>query len=76
MADEGYAGEYSPRIIDKGSLVDLRKIAGPSPALGKKWVMVNLDTGELKWYQARKRSYGYGGGGGYRPSYRPQYRKY
>lgn len=58
MADQGYQGEYSPTIIDKGSLVDLRKIAGPAPVTGKHWVMVDLDTGVLKWYQSRKRSFG------------------
>lgn len=57
MADEGMLGQYNPMIIDPGSLMDLRKIAGPPPFVGKKWVMVNLDTGELKWYRSTKRRY-------------------
>lgn len=69
MADIGYEGQYMPMVVPSGSLNELQKLAGPPPALGKKWFMVNLSTGECKWYQSQrrssggyrqKRSYGYG----------------
>jgi len=51
--DVGFAGSYSPNIIGEGSLNELRNLAGPAPADGKHWVMVDLKTGELKWYKRR-----------------------
>lgn len=59
MADIGMEGIYAPMVADPGTLTDLRKLAGPPPALGKKWFMVNLFSGECKWYQSstRKSSY-------------------
>lgn len=62
---EGMEGRYQPMMIDQGALMELRDVAGPPPVQGKKWVMINLDTGELKWYRAARRR-SYGGGGGYR----------
>lgn len=57
-ADVGYAGAYRPLVVGEGTLNELQNLAGPPPFLGKKWVMVNLSTGEMKWYQSsRKRSY-------------------
>lgn len=55
--DVGYIGAYSPNIIGEGSLNELRNLAGPAPADGKHWVMVDLKNGELKWYKSRRRSY-------------------
>lgn len=63
MADEGYEGQYKPLKVDDGSLLDLQKIAGPPPVDGKHWVMVDLNTGQLKWYKSSRRR-------SYRPSYR------
>ncbi len=68
MADEGFEGMYHPLVIDAGSLMDLQKIAGPPPVTGKHWVMVDLNTGQLKWYQSKRRRYG-----GYRRSYGRRY---
>ena len=65
---EGMEGRYNPLKIDDGALSELRDVAGPAPVTGKHWVMVDLDTGILKWYQSsKKRSFG-----GYR-SYRRRY---
>lgn len=69
MADVGNVGSYVPSVVGEGTLNELRDLAGPAPSLGKKHVIVNLDTGEMKWYQApRRRFYG-----GYRRRY---YRRY
>lgn len=68
---EGAPGSYAPLKIDQGALLELRDVAGMPPVMGKHWVMVDLDTGQLKWYQSKRRSYG--GGGGYR---RRSYRRY
>lgn len=58
--DVGYQGSYQPMVLGEGSLNEMRNLLGPPPAEGKKWGMVNLFTGEVKWYQAsrRRRSYG------------------
>jgi hypothetical protein len=61
--DVGYGGSYAPKVVGSVTLNECRDLAGPAPAEGKKWVMINLDNGQFKWYQAsRRRSYG----GGYR----------
>ena len=58
-ADVGYEGAYRPLIVGTGTLNELRNLAGPPPFPGKKWVLVNLDTGEFKWYRTmRRRRYG------------------
>jgi len=54
--DVGYGGSYVPLQVGEGTLNELRNLAGPAPADGKKWVMVNLATGEFKWYTARRSS--------------------
>lgn len=68
MADVGNVGSYVPSVVGEGTLNELRDLAGPAPSLGKKHVIVNLDTGEMKWYQSARRSYR-------RRSYR-SYRRY
>lgn len=57
VGDTGYAGAYAPQIVNSATLADLRNNAGPPAFPGKKWYMVNLDTGECKWYQATRRRY-------------------
>ncbi len=60
--DVGWAGAYTPMIVGEGTLNELRNLAGPPQTPGAKWVMVDLMTGEFKWFQStgRKRSYGRG----------------
>lgn len=59
MADIGLEGTYMPMVCEAGTLMDLRKLAGPPPALGKKWFMINLATGEVKWYTSARRKTNY-----------------
>lgn len=59
MADIGLEGTFSPQICDGGTLMDLRKLAGNPPALGSKWYMVNLVTGECHWYKGTQRRTSY-----------------
>jgi len=66
--DLGYIGSYSPLVIGDTALSELRNLAGPAPADGKKWFMVNLSTGECKWYRAARRSSGYSRSYSRRPS--------
>ena len=56
MAEKGARGRWEPMVIDQGALLELRDVAGEPPFLGKKWVIVNLMTGELKWYTSAKRT--------------------
>ena len=72
-ADVGYEGAYMPLIVGEGTLNECRNLAGPPPVMGKKWVMINLDTGEFKWYTSRRRRYG---GGRRRYPYRGYGRRY
>lgn len=55
MGQEGYEGTYNPTILEHPTLMEVRNVAGPAPVTGKKWVMINLDTGELKWYKSKRR---------------------
>lgn len=58
MADVGWAGVWRPQVIGEGSFNELADIVGPSPYPGQKWVMVNLFTREVKWYQkSQKKSF-------------------
>ncbi len=66
---EGFEGAYAPAVVSEGALHELRDLAGAPPAVGKHWIMIDLDTGKLKWYQAVRRRFGGGrrwGGGGRR----------
>jgi len=58
--DVGYGGSYAPKVVGTSTLNECRDLAGPAPAEGKVWVMINLDNGKFKWYQASRRSSGYG----------------
>ncbi len=62
-ADVGWAGAYVPMIVGEGTLNELRNLAGPPQTPGAKWVMIDLQTGEFKWYVASKggrKAYGRG----------------
>jgi len=54
---EGNEGRFQPTIIDGGALSELRDVAGPPPIDGKHWVMVDLMTGQLKWYKSIRKRY-------------------
>lgn len=55
MGDVGNPGSYEVKKIDQGALLELRNVAGMPPIEGKHWVMVDLDTGQLKWYRSSRR---------------------
>lgn len=57
--DVGWAGAFVPMLVGESTLLELRNLAGPPPTPGKSWVLVDLKTGEFKWYTG-------GGGRGYR----------
>ncbi len=50
--DVGWAGAFVPMIVGEGALNELRNLAGPPQSPGQRWVMVDLVTGEFKWYTA------------------------
>lgn len=52
MGDEGWGGQWQEMKVEAETLENLRDLAGPAPSPGKKWVMVDLSTGEFKWYTA------------------------
>jgi len=52
--DIGYGGSFVPQLVGESTLNELRNMAGPPPTPGKRWYMVDLVTGEGKWYQARQ----------------------
>lgn len=51
--DRGWGGTFVPMIVDESTLKELRDLAGPPATPGQKWVMVDLETGQFKWYIAR-----------------------
>jgi len=54
--DLGYAGSFPQQLhVHGGELDELRDIAGPPPVIGKEWILVNLRTGQVKWYPTRAR---------------------
>ncbi len=63
-ADIGWAGAFTPMIVSAGTLNELRNLAGMPTYPGQKMFMVDLVTGQAKWYTARRSS------GGRRRSYR------
>ncbi len=55
--DIGWAGAFTPLIVSAETLSELRNLAGMPKYPGQKTFMVDLVTGECKWYQ-RSRSTG------------------
>ncbi len=61
--DVGWAGAYVPLLVSETTLDELRNLAGPPQHPGAKMVMVDLENGKFKWYEApRRRSYSKGRG--------------
>ncbi len=58
--DIGWAGAFTPMIVSESTLMELRNLAGMPRYPGQKMFMVDLVTGQAKWYQAQRRSYGGG----------------
>lgn len=59
--DIGWAGSYIPLMVTESCLEELRNLAGPPQYPGAKMVMIDLESGKFKWYQApqrRRSSYG------------------
>ncbi len=61
---EGYEGSYQVLKVSEGTLKECRDLAGPPSVEGKHWVMVDLNTGQFKWYQKSKKRWSGGGGKG------------
>ncbi len=60
-ADVGWVGSFVPMIVGEGTINELRNLAGPPQHPGQRWIMVDLVTGEFKWYTSgRGRSSGRG----------------
>lgn len=58
--DVGWAGAYVPLVVSEGTLDELRNLAGPPQHPGAKMVMIDLENGKFKWYEApRRRSSSY-----------------
>ncbi len=49
--DIGWAGAFTPLIVSAETLSELRNLAGMPKYPGQKTFMVDLVTGECKWYQ-------------------------
>ncbi len=59
-ADVGWAGAFTPMVVSEATLAELRNLAGMPTYPGQKMFMVDLVTGQAKWY-ARSRGSSYGG---------------
>jgi hypothetical protein len=55
MADLGYPGAYTKKEMNGEDLGRVRDMLGEPTYDGQKWGMINLFTGDLKWYKATKR---------------------
>jgi len=55
--DIGWAGAFTPMIVSENTLAELRNLAGMPRYPGQKMFMVDLVTGQAKWYAASRRSY-------------------
>jgi len=53
--DVGWAGAYTPMVVSTNGLEELRNLAGPPQYPGAKWVMVDLASGEFKWYSSQSK---------------------
>jgi len=60
-SDVGWVGSFVPMIVGEGTINELRNLAGPPQHPGQRWIMVDLVTGEFKWYTS-----GRSGGKGYK----------
>ncbi len=58
QSDIGWAGAFTPMIVSAGTLGELRNLAGMPTYPGQKMFMVDLVTGQAKWY-ARSRNSSY-----------------
>lgn len=67
-ADIGWAGAFTPMIVSEATLAELRNLAGMPRYPGQKMFMVDLVTGQAKWYQSSS-------GSGYRQRSRRRRRK-
>ncbi len=57
--DVGWAGAFVPMIVGEDTLNELRNLAGPPQHPGQKWIMIDLENGQFKWYTSgRGGSYG------------------
>ncbi len=54
--DVGWVGSFVPMIVGEGTLNELRNLAGPPQHPGQRWIMVDLVTGEFKWYTSGRGS--------------------
>lgn len=53
--DVGWAGAYVPLVVSETCLDELRNLAGPPQHPGAKMVMIDLENGKFKWYEAPRR---------------------
>lgn len=53
--DIGWAGAYVPLLVSESCLDELRNLAGPPQHPGAKMVMIDLENGKFKWYEAPRR---------------------
>lgn len=57
--DIGWAGAYVPLLVSESCLDELRNLAGPPQHPGAKMVMIDLENGKFKWYEAPRRRQNY-----------------
>lgn len=57
--DIGWAGAFTPMIVSASTLGELRNLAGMPTYPGQKMFMVDLVTGQAKWYARGRSSGGY-----------------
>lgn len=53
--DRGYAGRFQKKELSLVTMEEIYDVVGPEPHVGAHWVMVDLDTRLIKWYQAAQR---------------------
>lgn len=54
FVDVGWQGAFVPMIVGTDTLNELRNFAGPPQRPGQKWIMVDLETGQFKWYSVKQ----------------------
>ncbi len=55
--DIGWAGAFTPLIVSAETLSELRNLAGMPRYPGQKQFMVDLVTGECKWFHRTRSNY-------------------